>query len=445
MTSRGSAGRLVDHSPVTDVGLLVALLPLWWVLGMEQFIWPLGFGLIAIRVLLRNGTFLAVGPLKWGLAFVAVHAVSLLFIVESYRMITFGRNLGAYVAMLFLIFVITNCVEEWRHVRFLLGCLVAALTVSAVLGLVGLLSGIPLRFTSLMGHLMPHSVAATDYGGNIARRSTGHYAWFILTGDYFRVTGLFMYATLYASVIVVTLPVAFFLTGVARRTAAKIGLGLIVVVLLANLAGTTARVAAISFLVGAAYFLLFASERRILYRAGAVTALIGALLLGVITYEEWRREAQIVEAVVLARGTGSYDHRTAVYRETLAGFTERPFFGWGTERDIRGLRYPAGSHSHYLGILYKQGLVGFLLFLGLWASLWRSTRPIRDPPTDEPDLEEIGRFLRYGRWALVAVLVNATTDVLDLDATTFVFMWVIFACLIAARRIHDERTILAPV
>jgi len=444
MKSVGRAGWLVDHSPITDVGLLVVLLPLWWALGIEQFVWPLGFGLIAIRVLLRNGTFIAVGPLKWALAFIAVHAVSLLFIVENFRIITFGRNLGAYVAVLCLLFIITNCVEEWRQVRFLLGCLVAAVGVSALLGALGIVSGVPLRFTSLMGHLMPHSVAATDYGGNIARRSTGHYAWFVLTGDYFRVTGLFMYATLYASALIVMLPVLFFLTTTTRRTVTKVGLGLLVLLFLLNLAGTTARVAGISFLVGSAYFLLFASERRLIYRTGAVAAVIGAMLLGIATYEEWRREAQIVEAVVFARGTGSYDHRTAVYRETLAGFTARPFFGWGTERDVRGLRYPAGSHSHYLGILYKQGLVGLLLFLGLWASLWRSTKPTLHQARDDPDLVEIGSFLRYGRWILVAVLVNATTDVLDLDATTFAFMWVIFACLIAARRLYDERTTLVP-
>jgi hypothetical protein len=92
----------------------------------------------------------------------------------------------------------------------------------------------------------------------------------------------------------------------------------------------------------------------------------------------------------------------------------------------------------------RMRFAGYLLFIGLWVSLWRSTRPPRDPPSESPELEEIQRFLRYGRWAVVVVLVNATTDVLDLDATTFAFMWVAFASLIAARRLYDERTAVAP-
>ena len=135
-----------------------------------------------------------------------------------------------------------------------------------------------------------------------------------------------------------------------------------------------------------------------------------------------------VEATAFARGAGSVDARSAVYRSTVSGFLERPLLGWGTERDIPGQRYPAGSHSTYLGVLYKHGLVGFVCLLGVLASGWLAIRPAaRLEGTAAYDL------LRFGQWTYVAVLLNGFTDVLDLDATTLILIYSIFGTLIAVR------------
>jgi hypothetical protein len=52
----------------------------------------------------------------------------------------------------------------------------------------------------------------------------------------------------------------------------------------------------------------------------------------------------------------------------------------------------------------------------------------------------MARFLTYGRWIFVAVMIDSLTDVLDLDATTLTLLGVILACLTAARRLALQAT-----
>src|SRR5690606_2353644 len=76
--------------------------------------------------------------------------------------------------------------------------------------------------------------------------------------------------------------------------------------------------------------------------------------------------ADAIESTVYARGSGSATSRTTIYVATVAGLMERPFLGWGTERDITtvdNFALPAGSHSYYLGFAYKHGLLGLAVLL----------------------------------------------------------------------------------
>ena len=41
----------VDTGPLQDVMLALLLTPVWWWLGVEQFIWPVLFGIAAVKVL----------------------------------------------------------------------------------------------------------------------------------------------------------------------------------------------------------------------------------------------------------------------------------------------------------------------------------------------------------------------------------------------------------
>ena len=139
---------------------------------------------------------------------------------------------------------------------------------------------------------------------------------------------------------------------------------------------------------------------------------------------------QIIDLLLYSRGEGSANTRMKIYIQTFNSFLERPIFGWGTERDVKGLAYPLGSHSYYLGTLYKQGIVGFSLFISIVVLIWNKLK-VKSNLDDN-----FTRFLKYGQFLMLVYIMNSFTDVLDLDATTMLFLWLILSLLIVSKRIY---------
>lgn len=432
----------VTTSSTTDVRLLFLLLPMWWLLGVEQFVWPIVLLWSAWKTLVRRRFEIHVVPtLVLLLMFISAHVVSAFFIDEPLRLITFFRNLSMYVTAFLLVFVIVNSVANWHEIRSLLLSIVYPMGLASIVGVLGISGAWRPSFTSLIGYVLPRWISNTTYGGTIAYRNVGSASWFAVVGQYFRVNSFFLFATLYASALALTLPVVIMLYADWRKSIPKFAWMLLLVLLGVNLIFTTGRIAALGFLVGGTYYLFVIRAnqriRQFSYILVMVTCfLLLSTLIAVFLVPECLGEAY--RNFVLARGSGSFLDRAFVYRSTFEGVSQRPVFGWGTERDIPGFPYPAGSHSYYLGILYKQGIVGFLLFITIWWSLWRDTRI---PAGVLSGRSPILRFLQYGRWVVIAAMVNALTDVLDLDASTMAIMWLIFSLLIVSRRLAIDHSV----
>ena len=112
--------------------------------------------------------------------------------------------------------------------------------------------------------------------------------------------------------------------------------------------------------------------------------IITALTVFIAAIVFWDRIADVFISFFNARG-GSNEARFTIYRKSLAAFwNENPLFGCGVKNMIdmgNGYSFPYGSHSMYVGLLYKTGIVGTLfytigfidIFIGLHSSL-RSNR-----------------------------------------------------------------------
>lgn len=415
--------------PVTDLGGLFLLLPVWWVLGAEQFIWLLGVGAILLKIIVRQRFRLRLIPIaNWLLLFLLVHLISGLFIVENERYITFVRNFSTYLTAWALLVVVVNSVQNWQQIRFLLMVVGVVLGIAGIVGLLGITKLWQPQFTSLVGQFLPEWIRNSSYGGEIAYRQTVSSAWFAGI-NYYRVKSFFLYATLYASALAIGIPVIWFLFHRATSGWQKGVSAGILLILLTNLLFTTGRIAILGFLLGGIYYLLFASRIRTPAKIGLLFILACAAISTAIMPDLL---STTIDNFLYARGEGSFTDRQFVYQQTLQGFWERPLFGWGTERRIPNSFYPTGSHSYYLGILYKQGLIGFLLFVTILFIIWRDSRPFyRQILPHHP----LAQWLHYGRWSLIAALVNSTTDILDLDATTFVLWWLLISLLLVSRHI----------
>lgn len=446
--SRDGRGKLtvpfLETSPLQDVQLFFLLLPLWWVLGLEQFIWIAGLLFSTVKlILLRRGQILANRPLYWYGAYLLVILVSSLFIVEPFRWLTYFRNLSAYAAGFLVVLIVTNQVRSWKTIHLTLKAVLVSVLVAGLLGVVGILGFLQTPFDSLIGQFLPDSIASTTYGQRIVSRSIGIMDWFSGIGRYFRLTSFYLFATHYATVLVYAIPFMFLYVHLRRGVTRWIVIfGIVILVI--NLIFTTGRVAMVSLLVGAAYFSLFHSRQR---RAIRVVAFLTSgvavlLLLASALYEVGGPTgsgllSELVNSVrdfLFARGEGSFLSRFAVYVSSLEGFLERPLFGWGTERDVPGLRFPAGSHSEYFAVLYRQGLFGVITFVGLILATWRHTTPLKRV---DQDAEPTNSFLRYGRWFFVTVLVNSVAADPVIDTTVYLVLWTCLGLLIAGRQLIE--------
>jgi O-antigen ligase len=402
-----------ETSALEDLELALAGLAVWWVLGLEQLVW-LPIGLLACAKLLGSSRPTRITPLAGGaLLLVVAQLFSAAFVAESERSITLARNLLAYTAIGVWLYALTNAVRSLTDAHRLVRGLALGMSSAAAVGMLGIVGIWRPTHSSPLALVLPSSLIETTFGSQFVGRSTGALAWFVGFGEYYRVESFFLFATFYSIALVATVPALVWLFRSAERRRHRIGWSISLFVVLTNLVYTTGRMAVIALVVGALYFAAMRSRALIV----TIILLSSITALSLANSESARaRVSTIVQASAYARGSGSVQGRGAVYRATLEGIRERPFFGWGTERDVVGLKYPAGSHSNYLGTLYRLGLFGLLALLYLLIAAWRGT-------TTRSLVGEQKLFVQCSRWALACLLIIGLTDSLDLDIAALVVAW----------------------
>ncbi len=423
----------VTASPLWDVAFVIAGLPLWWALGIEQFAYPVLLLPATLKVLVARRRVVTSPVLTASLVFLAVYLASALFIVEPERYATFAKNLATYVTAVMLLVVVPGSVRSWADARVLLRALAVAMAIAGAFGLLAVLGFARGSFTSPFGALLPSSLAATALGANIVERSLGWTSWFAGLGTYFRISSVFLWPTSYAPAIALTVPLIVFMAATSRRYGARFLWWAIAALLVVNLVFTTGRAAAAGLAVVALVWFVVVRARTTWWTRALVGSLVIVAAGATLAVEpDLPGVVDRVEQVVFARGAGSPTSRWTIYVRTLEGFVERPLLGWGTERTIQGVSdsfiYPAGSHSYVLGTLYRQGLFGFAAFALVWWTIWRSTAPARAPAAWPA---AAAAFLGVGRAVVVGALVMSLTVAFDLDAS-LMFVWWVFVALVVA-------------
>jgi len=423
---------ILKNKIINELYWLVIFFPLWWVLGIEQFFWFVSVGLVFIQfVIYSKFEFHANVISILLLLFLVIYGISFFSIVEKIRYITYFRNLSTYLTALMLLIITWNVIDKWWQIEKLLRAIVFVMLVASVVGVLAFSFEIfRVEFQSLTGYFLPGFITETGYGSVIATRNVGYYNWFIGLGAYFRISSFFLYSTMFASTLAITLPIAFFLRNI-KKGSERHFYSLTIVIMGLTLLFTTGRVAIFAIFAGYVIF------RFLAIRSFAIklsTVLVGVLLCSVFLFwlEQTGALYQIIDLALYSRGEGSASTRMEIYRQTFNGFLERPFLGWGTERDVKGLAYPLGSHSYYLGTLYKQGVFGFLFFITLIILIWNKLKVKGNIDNN------FTRFFKYGQFLMLVYIMNSFTDVLDLDSTTMLFLWLILSLLIVGKRIYNK-------
>jgi len=64
--------------------------------------------------------------------------------------------------------------------------------------------------------------------------------------------------------------------------------------------------------------------------------------------------------------------RGELYRITLSEALKKPVLGHGFKPLLEDFPMPIGSHSTYIGVLYRTGFLGFLIFGAFWLAVLRT-------------------------------------------------------------------------
>jgi hypothetical protein len=420
------------------VRVSIMSLPLWWILGVEQIVWCSAFGVIAAGMVISHARRIVVVPTLIAMGiFLGCYVLSAFSIIEAPRYITYVRNLSTYISVALLLLILTNAIRRFSDAEAIVRTVVWTMTFAGFVAIVSTLGILNIQFTAPIGMVLPKSVTATNYGSRIVTRALSEESWIMGIGQYQRARGFFLYPTMLAPALGTTIPMAIYLRRWSKGLL-RMSYNVAIVVLIAALLATTARGALGALIGGGGIWFLFRPTRKpnaiwvlMIVFVLAASAIVSVLLSPIDVGAAW-------ESVYYARGEGSPTHRGMVYRETLESLRESILFGWGTERDLPNSNspFPAGSHSSYLGTLYKQGVIGLIVYLIVWWQVWKCTLYRIPNGRNDEELTRSRDLLRYGQWVVLVAVLNGITEALDLDASTMTIMWTVLATMVAVRHLY---------
>jgi O-antigen ligase len=364
-----------------------------WILGLDQAVW------LAVGLLIAIGARRPTSVLRFvaaGSVFLGVAIIAGLLSVSGVRTLSLAREL-----LIFVAFAAAAMGTAGRRDAKSGGAIVAlaiVLVLSALLSVAAFVTQERFEFETVVAPLVPPVIADTGLGHlSFVTRALADTSYFLGVA-FMRPRGLFLFSTSQAVALATWVPIVLYLAVEARgwqRTAWTLG----AVVMAAGLLTTTTRFPLLALAVALALVLIMrwlASGEIVLRIPFTGRHLVAYGLLAVIAAGLAAKTPIAGSALELVT-TRSLEGRSALYEWTLDEWMKRPVLGWGTEVDpfptptpgpspsptptptptaapsasagpqptpIRPQdQPPLGSHSAYLGVLFKQGILGLAAFL----------------------------------------------------------------------------------
>jgi len=423
--------------PLFDVWLYLLAIPLFWVLGLEQVLPVLFIGWAFIKLVLTRYRIWIPLPARIGFAFLVWQWVSATSIDISTNWFVFIKNHFSYASGLLVFLVVINSIRTFSDFKKTLLVLLVLSIVISLIGVAFVLGFVPAKFQSPIKGLLPAFLKHSRFiEMEIAQRRIGRVSSRIWGFTHPRVSSIFLYPAPLAQAYLLLIPLQFFFLRSVHGWK-KAGLVLLLVTALVNFLLTAVRTSVIALVVASGIIYLL---RKFVMRQhpALVIALIGfSIICTVLLFLLFLPDAQeLISDVFVEARPRSYNVRIAIYRITLQSWLEHPLKGWGTQRALPGLPlgFPAGTHGEYLGFLYRYGIIGLLLHLSIYASIWSRLLPQLLSIREEPEASR--RFLEACAVGLLAMNLNGVAHGLDWDITVPILLWLVIALLYTVSRIR---------
>jgi O-antigen ligase len=303
---------------------------------------------------------------------------------------------------------------------------------ASVVGLCALAFDLRGSFISPFGALLPERLSSTELGTVISMKSL---LWDrtsrIFDIDLHRTKAFFLFPNTFALVLGVGIPAALHAIGAARNALGKMAAASVVLASLVCLAFTTSRGGIAAMVCGIATFVYVSATRRTSTAVRRLAMVAAAGIVGIAILLFFASLQDMAEEVIYARGHGSADMRLLIYAESLKAVLQYPF-GYGTYRDIPSLGPdvpPLGSHSQYISVVFKYGVLGLVAFLFFLLRVFQTWLRGLNAARARGDLAGF-RFYAYTGWAFVGTTLHQAVVELSLDVTAYmvlVALWLAIA------------------
>jgi hypothetical protein len=446
-TPTAAARTIFSHKPLpvripfltttlsTDLYLYALMWPLWWLIGIEQLLLPFFIVWELLRYLWQARLrFRLNGTVVWAFLLASWWIVPVIWVDREYLDIFLKETATAW-SQLFFLFVFWNTVrteKAWKQVLRAVGVLAMYVAIGGLIYWSGIWRGILL---SVAGRILPtRLVESSAFFESISYRTFGT---IVIESTVFaqRISSFSLTYSDLSMICLLLIPIVAWRFLTAKGWARMIS-GFVIAALILCLIFTGSRIAYVAF---AAQLGLLLVLRLDLLRgqnkwlAAALSCIVVASVIAVV-YLAFSLIGDIISLVFIDLRPGSWLVRFNIYRETLRLLWEHPIAGWGVPVRIPNMAtiYSAGTHSSYLGVVFKHGFVGLLLYTGMWLSIWQVViRALRRP---------IQTVSLRGFWiasaaAFFALNIREAADSWWWDQLTVFAVWLMWGLVLTAPRV----------
>lgn len=411
----------------SDIFLVWLLLPLWYILGIDQIIWPILAFFLTLKILLlkiNKKQFIIPNHafFKAAILFLITYIISGVFVYLlnlEYKL--YFKNLMLYYAgFIFLVSIInfTSKGETLKLIKVL--CFIGI--GSVIINLMAMAGVLQYDFKGFVTHIMPDSLSKSEYIEQITHKYPFEIKDIFYNLGFSinpRPRSIFITANFFAGFLLMLLFLILYFFFITKHMLKKVLLLVFLILSFFSLFTTLSKSALLG-LIGGMIWLLY--KQRVHLSAKILIIISLTILTLFITYFLGMNEAFIQRLT-----TGSTARRLIIYNETFHEILRYPIFGHGTV-----MRFPddpnidMGSHSTILHIAFSQGILGLIFYLVMIGSIFFGLLKMLRLNL----LKQDRRFMEMLSFCFISLSIQCLFVTWQYDAIYFMAIWTLWGVII---------------
>ena len=423
----------LESSVSTDIKYLILLMPLWWFLGIGFMIFHLvSFWMFVKLIWIKNRRGEKINfPFEVSilLFFILLYLSSIILNIHNIpgsRLLATLYNLSFWCMGLLILIVVYNSNIKDNLYNIIKSIHVFGILTSIfviVLSCLWFFGVKNLQFNVLSSYLFGNLEIITKAPLlRLFMYPTIIFTDWIFDSQFPRVSGFEIYPTTLGGIMLFIIPV----TQLYYRMRKKFRkFGLVLLCELCALLLSFSRISILALILSGIIVGYYSATRRFqVFIKLQFALLISVVVLFLIPPQK------IVEPIIKFR-EGSSETRFALYKLTLSGSIKEFFLGYGYKPREEGELIPRGSHSMYMGVIYKTGFFGFSIFFLFWILVIKRWIQLRCFVKINPDMKN---FWKYSGVILFGGLIWMLTEDLDATPTVAFFYFFVISMIVSLKK-----------